>query len=602
MPCPKTRANRKTELKVDVKSILQRKTIKLTTMKKNITINLFGTLYNIDEDAYQLLDNYLQSMKRYFGTKDGGEEIADDIEHRVAELLWEKKEQGTDAISIEIIKEIIGKIGNAEEIAGEQQTENEERKTENGGQSVESGSTYTEEDNFDPSTASLWERIRHHFKNRRLFRDPDNMLLGGVCSGVANYIGFGDPILWRLLLLALFFVEGVGLLTYLILWLIIPLARTPEDKLLMKGKKLTPNNINEQIIQDHSTETNQGASCNRNNGSGCLKVLFALLILGPLGVFILAVIALITGWFGVIGGMGSMILSQTEARTMSAITESTGTLFTSGIVCILIILAVLFVLLLRWIFGSGKPMAGWLKTLIALLMLGCLIWGVFSISRSITKCFEVAKQINNDEWRNRRMRTPIPTFKPQPHLDIPYLDETGFTIITNTCNRCTWTGDYPTGNAEKRYLDACDYDELIFTAEKTDTVAPGTYTLSALVRAEDNGAYLFANVGDTENRQYIPAYGNKGGNLWKWACGNGTLPEVKNIYPHFANDSIRNLLAMANDGEGFGWAVLSIEGIKVKKGETITYGITTDPATTNDTPECDWVSATDFVLTRTDKK
>ena len=49
MPCPKTRANRKTELKVDVKSILQRKTIKLTTMKKNITINLFGTLYNIDE-------------------------------------------------------------------------------------------------------------------------------------------------------------------------------------------------------------------------------------------------------------------------------------------------------------------------------------------------------------------------------------------------------------------------------------------------------------------------------------------------------------------------------------------------------------------------
>ena len=59
---------------------------------------------------------------------------------------------------------------------------------------------------------------------------------------------------------------------------------------------------------------------------------------------------------------------------------------------------------------------------------------------------------------------------------------------------------------------------------------------------------------------------------------------------------------MANGGEGFGWALLSIEGIKVKKGETITYGITTDPAITNDTPECDWVSATDFILTRTDKK
>jgi hypothetical protein len=187
-------------------------------------------------------------------------------------------------------------------------------------------------------------------------------------------------------------------------------------------------------------------------------------------------------------------------------------------------------------------------------------------------------------------------------LDIPHLDETGFTIITNTCNRCTWAGDYPTGDKEKRYLDACDYDELIFTAERTDTVAPGIYTLSALVRAEDDGAYLFANVGDTENMQYIPAYDNKGGNLWKWACGNGTLPGVKNIYTHFANDSIRNLLAMANDGNGFGWAVLSIEGIKVKSGETITYGITTDPAITGVTPDCFWVSATDFILTRTDKK
>ena len=572
-------------------------------MKKNITINLFGTLYNIDEDAYQLLDNYLQSMKRYFGTRDGGEEIADDIEHRVAELLWEKKEQGVDAISIEIIKEIIGKIGNAEEIAGEQQAENDERKTENGEQNAESDNTCTETDDFAPETASLWERIRHHFRNRRLFRDPDNQLLGGVCSGIANYIGFGDPILWRLLLLALFFVEGVGLLTYLILWLIIPLARTPEDKLLMKGKKLTPNNINEQIIHDHSTQSTCTGSCNSNNGSGCLKVLFALLILGPLGAFILASIALITGWFGVIGGMGSAMLSNTEAQLINTITESTGLLATSGIVCVLVILVVLFFLLLRWIFGSGKPMAGWLKTLIALLMLGCLIWGVYSISRSITRCFEIAQDMKSRHRITRRTYTiNNSTFKPQPHLDIPYLDETGFTIIKNTCNRCTWAGDYPTGEAEKRYLDACDYEELIFTAEKTDTVAPGTYTLTALVRAEDGGAYLYANVGDTENRQHIPAYGNQGGNLWKWACGNGTLPDIKNIYPHFANDSTRNLLAMANDGNGFGWTVVSIEGIRVKSEGAITYGITTDPAITGEEPDCDWVSATNFVLTRMDKK
>lgn len=568
-------------------------------MKKNITINLFGTLYNIDEDAYQLLDNYLQSMKRYFGTKDGGEEIADDIEHRVAELLWEKKEQGLDAINLEIIKEIIGKIGNAEEIAGEEETESSNHSAEN-------GNIYTEADDFDSSTATLWERMRHHFQNRRLYRDPDDQLLGGVCSGLAHYFGLGGSVLWRLLLLVLFFVEGVGLITYLILWLIIPMARTPEDKLLMKGKKLTATNINEQIIQDHNTQTEQGASCNKNNGSGCLKVLFALLILGPLGLFILAVIAVITGWFGVIGGMGSLILSNTEARFMSDITESTGVLFTSGIACVLVILSVLFILLLRWIFGSSRPMAGWLKTCIALLLLGCLIWGVFSISRSITKCFELATEINRNERTVRRVHNSASTFKPQPQLDIPYLDETGFTIINNSCNRCTWSGDYPTGDRQRRYLDACDYALMEFTAEKTDTIAPGTYTLCALVRAEDEGGYLYVKVGHdnqyTENMVSIPAHANEGGNLWKWACGNTTLSEIQEFYPELSNDSIRKNIAFANNGKGFGWQLMTIRGIKVKKGEYVKYGITTESDIIGEEPECDWVSATDFILTRTDKK
>ena len=60
-------------------------------MKKNITINLFGQLYHIDEDAYELLRSYEDNMRRYFGSKEGGEEIADDIEHRIAELIAELK-------------------------------------------------------------------------------------------------------------------------------------------------------------------------------------------------------------------------------------------------------------------------------------------------------------------------------------------------------------------------------------------------------------------------------------------------------------------------------------------------------------------------------
>ena len=76
-------------------------------MKKNISINLFGVLYNIDEDAYNLLDSYLQSMRRYFSRQEGGAEIADDIEHRVAELLWKRREAGMTAVDIEVVKDII---------------------------------------------------------------------------------------------------------------------------------------------------------------------------------------------------------------------------------------------------------------------------------------------------------------------------------------------------------------------------------------------------------------------------------------------------------------------------------------------------------------
>ncbi len=88
-------------------------------MKKNITINLFGALYNIDEDAYDLLFRYQEDMKRYFAGREGGEEIADDIEHRVAELMAELKASGVEAITIEHIEAIIRRIGSPEQLDGD---------------------------------------------------------------------------------------------------------------------------------------------------------------------------------------------------------------------------------------------------------------------------------------------------------------------------------------------------------------------------------------------------------------------------------------------------------------------------------------------------
>ena len=130
-------------------------------MKKNITINLFGALYAIDEDAYELLNQYQKNMRRYFSRKEGGEEIAEDIERRVAELFAELKASGVEAITMEHVQDIIARIGNPEEVDGEEAVE-----TPGGGAGTEK------------------EKIR-----KKLFRDPDDKLLGGVASGLACYLG-----------------------------------------------------------------------------------------------------------------------------------------------------------------------------------------------------------------------------------------------------------------------------------------------------------------------------------------------------------------------------------------------------------------------------
>ena len=173
-------------------------------MKKNITINLFGTLYNIDDDAYQLLERYLNSMKDYFKRQSDGAEIADDIEHRVAELLWEKKQQGIEAVNIDLIKEIVGKIGNPDEIDDEENKPSEDIRNEN----VEDEDPLFSEEEEDAdgkgermnqffreagdATSAFAKKVRTHVHEHRLYRDGNDKVLGGVLSGLSQYFGKGE--------------------------------------------------------------------------------------------------------------------------------------------------------------------------------------------------------------------------------------------------------------------------------------------------------------------------------------------------------------------------------------------------------------------------
>lgn len=252
-------------------------------MKKNININLFGTLYAIDEDACTLLENYLDNMRSYFAKCDGGDEIFDDIEHRVAEHLWNLKESGMTAIDINAVKQIISSIGNPDEMDSVEEetadsttedTSNAEAVNEGNGQSDNDfHSSYNTDNNTtaEETIGGKWiDRVLHHVTTHRFYRDGKDKIGGGVISGLCHYCGGGDIVVWRvgivLFLLAIFvlnqtfryyfispllsFLFFMPIIIYIVLWLVAPVARTTEERLSMTGKEVTPESISKAIIAE----------------------------------------------------------------------------------------------------------------------------------------------------------------------------------------------------------------------------------------------------------------------------------------------------------------------------------------------------------------
>ena len=262
-------------------------------MKKNISINLFGTLYNIDEDAYNLLERYLQSMQRYFSRQEGGEEIADDIEHRVAELLWKRHEAGMTAIDISVVKEIIDTIGNPEQIAGYNRNDGSSSGNKSYGTYNKQEKSFSENLNQFADEASrfareTYDKGNNYIKTHRFYRCEDDKVLGGVCSGLAAYFNTGEPLLWRLGAIVLMLI-GVGIpliVIYIVIWLATPAALTPEDRLRQQGKAITPDNLAQQVMEESQPIVV------KDSHKGCLKAVFIVI-----GIFC---VLLLIGYFWMI--------------------------------------------------------------------------------------------------------------------------------------------------------------------------------------------------------------------------------------------------------------------------------------------------------------
>jgi phage shock protein PspC (stress-responsive transcriptional regulator) len=172
-------------------------------MKKVININFQGRILPIEEMAYENLKNYIDTLRTYFDKEEGKDEIINDIECRVAELCEDRLKKGAVCITEDDIDLIIQSIGRPADFEAQD------------GFEAQSASDYT-----DNSSNDSWTSERP----KRLYRDEQNKVLGGVCSGIANYFGI-EPLLVRILWI---FLIGVNILGYLILWIAVPSSSVKE--------------------------------------------------------------------------------------------------------------------------------------------------------------------------------------------------------------------------------------------------------------------------------------------------------------------------------------------------------------------------------------
>jgi phage shock protein PspC (stress-responsive transcriptional regulator) len=188
-------------------------------MNQTLTVNISGMVFHIEVDAYDTLKNYLNKIKSYFNNSEEREEIMLDIESRMAELFSGMMNEKNEVIKTSDVEKVIEIMGKPEQYISEDEEQTQE---------------FTNETSIKG--------------DKKLFRNPDDRLLGGVCSGLGAYIGV-DTVWVRLFFVAALFL-GFGFLTYIILWIVMPEAKTASDKLKMKGEPINIQNIGKKFEEE----------------------------------------------------------------------------------------------------------------------------------------------------------------------------------------------------------------------------------------------------------------------------------------------------------------------------------------------------------------
>ncbi|MBK5285945.1 MAG: PspC domain-containing protein, partial [Bacteroidia bacterium] len=186
-------------------------------MNKTLTINLSGIVFHIDENAYEAFNAYIESIRKHFASSEGKDEIMQDIESRIAEMFQQRVGESKQVITIHDVDEVTAAMGKPEQFGDD-----------------------------EPGTT---EEVPHTGIKRRLFRNSEDEVLGGVCSGIGAYFGIDHVWIRLAFVLALIFF-GSGILLYIILWIVIPEAKTTADKLMMRGESVTVSNIEKNVREE----------------------------------------------------------------------------------------------------------------------------------------------------------------------------------------------------------------------------------------------------------------------------------------------------------------------------------------------------------------
>ena len=186
-------------------------------MKSTVSINIQGVVFHADEATHQLLSDYLSSIRIHFDKRGNGDEIVNDIEMRIVELLVQRVDRNTRMIDRQDVEDVIKLMG-----------------------------TPSDFDHDDGRNDS--KRVLQYPRRKRLYRDIDHRMIGGVCSGLGAYFRL-DPTLFRLIFVVAT-VSGLSPFVYIILWIVVPPARTIADKLEMYGEPVNILNIAKAIREE----------------------------------------------------------------------------------------------------------------------------------------------------------------------------------------------------------------------------------------------------------------------------------------------------------------------------------------------------------------